>query len=76
MNFPSIFSKSGSAPKKIVFVALVLVLLAPFSLFGVLKVSAANSSNVVFTAPINLSNDGSQAHYPWVSSSGNYVYVA
>ena len=82
MNFPSIFSKASrgipkdSTPKKIVFVALVLVLLAPISLFGVMKVSAVTPSNVVFTAPINLSNDASQAHYPWVASSGNYVYVA
>src|ERR1700686_1870171 len=79
MNFQSIRSKlssRNSTPKKIVFVALLLVLLAPISLFGVMKVSAASPSNVVFTPPVNLSNDGSQAHYPWVASSGNNVYVA
>src|SRR5579872_2466392 len=82
MNFPSTRSISvsrnsgGSLPKKIILVSLVLVLLAPISLFGLTKASAASPSNVTFTSPVNLSADTYQAKYPWVSSSGNYVYVA
>ncbi len=37
-------------------------------------VSAATAAS--YTAPLNLSNDGYQAHFPWIANSGNHIYVA
>ena len=81
MNFRSIQAmfasrKLDSAPKRILVVALFLVLLSPISLLGFKGASAVTQPNVVFSSPVNLSSDGNQAHYPWVVASGTNVYVA
>ena len=59
--------KLNSAPRKIIFVALISGFAVSHFAFG-RDGRLSSSPNVVFTTPVNLSNDASQAHYPWVIS--------
>ncbi|MFI5421556.1 MAG: hypothetical protein ACHQ1H_11365, partial [Nitrososphaerales archaeon] len=71
MNFETNGSFLNAGKKLPIMCASLLVailLVVPFALVS-LPTSAA------YTAPVNLSNDSYQAHYPWIANSGNHLYV-
>lgn len=80
MSVQSLFSLKTRRSRAIVTGCLIAILV-PIALIGALNsgffTSAQSSqSNVVFSSPVNLSNDAYNAQYPWVSTSGSNVYVA
>lgn len=79
MSLQSAFSLKTHKSRVIVSGSL-LAILVPIALIGAINFglfsSATSSPNVAFSSPVNLSDDTYQAQYPWVVTSGSYVFVA
>lgn len=80
MSLQSTFSFK-TRKSRIILSGCLIALLVPIALIsainlGLFASSASSGATVSFTQPVNLSDDTYQAHYPWVVSSGSYVYVS
>ncbi len=69
------FARSVTVFAALVFSVIIAIAMISQGAYGQQE-AAAQTTTFGFTAPTNLSNDGNNAEYPWVSASGSNVYVA